>query len=157
VLDDPEAGGRADRVEELVLCSGKIAVDLLASPHRAPREDLAVARLEQIYPFPEEDVRTLLDRYPRLARVIWVQEEPDNMGAWSWLQPRLADLCGPLPLDFIARAANSSPAEGSYAWHAVNQEALVARALQQRAAGESAFVSPDASRKRREASGPNDQ
>jgi 2-oxoglutarate dehydrogenase E1 component len=141
VLDDPEAGQRADRAEELLLCSGKIAVDLLTSAHRGAREDLAVARLEQVYPFPEEDVRALLKRYPRLARVVWVQEEPGNMGAWSWLQPRLAEVCGRLPLDFIARAATSSPAEGSFAWHAVNQEALVARALHRRAAGENVIVS----------------
>jgi 2-oxoglutarate dehydrogenase E1 component len=140
LLDDPEAHGRRD-AEELLLCSGKVAVDLLTSPHRAERRDLVVARLEQLHPFPEEEAHALLARYPRLARVVWVQEEPENMGAWSAVQPRLAALCrGRAEVHLIARPPSSSPAEGSSAWHAVNQQALIAHALK-RAAGEGAIVS----------------
>ncbi len=141
LLDDPEARSRRE-AEELLLCSGKVAMDLLASQYRDERRDLIVARLEQLYPFPEDEVRGLLERYPRLARVVWVQEEPENMGAWSWLRPLLGALCdGRAALDFIARPANSSPAEGSSAWHAVNQQALIAHAFGRHQVGESVIVS----------------
>jgi 2-oxoglutarate dehydrogenase E1 component len=141
LLDDPEARDRRE-AEVLLLCSGKIGVDLLGSRYPDERRDMVVARLEQLYPFPEDEVRDLLEQYPRLARVAWVQEEPENMGAWSWLQPRLSALCdGRVALHFVARPANSSPAEGSFAWHAVNQQALIAHALGRRDAGESVIVS----------------
>ncbi len=118
-------------MEDLLLCSGKVATDLLAGRERTRRPDLAVARLEQIAPFPTEEVTALLESYPRLRRVTWVQEEPENMGAWSWLQPQLAGLCGGrASLRVVARPPSSSPAEGSSSWHAINQRALVAAAFE---------------------------
>ena len=137
VLDDPAVPERP-RVERLLLCSGKIGIELLAARRREePR--VAVARLEQLYPFPEEEAAALLDAYPGLRQVIWVQEEPENMGAWSWLRPHLGALiAGRWPLTLVARPANSSPAEGSAAAHAVTQQALVAHALDPTAAGHAA-------------------
>jgi 2-oxoglutarate dehydrogenase E1 component len=130
VLDDPDAAARKDAAEDLLLCTGKIAVDLLASPERSARTDLAVARLEQIAPFPADVVAELLESYPRLGRVTWVQEEPENMGAWSWLQPQLARLCeGRWAIQVVARPPSSSPAEGSSSRHTINQRALVASAF----------------------------
>ena len=130
VLDDPEPGARRERAETLLLCSGKVAVDLLESPQRVERATVAVARLEQVAPFPAEEVQACVDAYPRLRRLVWVQEEPENMGAWTWLQPQLARLCqGGVTLQVVARPASSSPAEGSASRHTATQQALVAAAF----------------------------
>lgn len=132
LLDDPEAGARRERAETLLLCSGKVAVDLLESRERAERAAVAVARLEQVAPFPAEELQALRETYPRLRRLVWVQEEPENMGAWTWLQPQLARLCQDgLALQVVARPASSSPAEGSASRHAATQQALVAAAFAQ--------------------------
>ncbi len=136
VLDDPEAAARKDTVEDLLLCSGKVATDLLAGRERTRRPDLAVARLEQVAPFPAEEVTALLESYPHLMHVTWVQEEPENMGAWSWLQPQLAGLCeGRASLRVVARPPSSSPAEGSSSRHTINQRALVASAFEREPSG----------------------
>ncbi|HEX7630123.1 MAG TPA: 2-oxoglutarate dehydrogenase E1 component, partial [Candidatus Methylomirabilis sp.] len=130
LLDDPETGARHERAETLLFCSGKVAVDLLESPQRVERATVAVARLEQVAPFPADEVQALLDAYPHLRRLVWVQEEPENMGAWTWLQPQLARLCrGGVILQVVARPPSSSPAEGSASRHAATQQALVAAAF----------------------------
>ncbi|HJS73262.1 MAG TPA: 2-oxoglutarate dehydrogenase E1 component, partial [Vicinamibacteria bacterium] len=132
VIDDPEASlTRVDEVRRLILCSGKIYVDLVASEHRALRRDVAIARIEQLYPFPEPDLRPVLDRYPKLGELFWVQEEPENMGAWEYLRPLLEKMIGGRwPLTFIGRPRNASPAEGSLARHSANQSALVQKAFE---------------------------
>lgn len=72
----------------------------------------------------------MLGGYPKLAEVVWLQEEPENMGAWEYLQPQLIDLLDERwPLHYVGRPRRSSPAEGSSAWHAVNQAALVEQAF----------------------------
>jgi len=130
VLDDPEPGARRERAETLLLCSGKVGVDLLESPQRVERATVAVARLEQVAPFPAEEVQACVDAYPRLRRLVWVQEEPENIGAWTWVQPQLARLCqGGVTLQVVARPASSSPAEGSASRHAATEQALVAAAF----------------------------
>jgi len=129
VLDDPQASREPERVRRLVLATGKIAVELLAVRERQPNPAVAVCRLEQIYPFPEADLRPVLDAYPHLEQVVWLQEEPRNMGAWEFARQqilRLIDL--PWPLLYVGRPRSSSPAEGSSAWHAVNQAALLGQA-----------------------------
>jgi len=139
VLDDPEPGARRERAETLLLCSGKVGVDLLESPQRVERATVAVARLEQVAPFPAEEVQACVDAYPRLRRLVWVQEEPENMGAWTWVQPQLARLCqGGVTLQVVARPASSSPAEGSASRHAATQQALVAAAFALEPAAEAA-------------------
>lgn len=131
VIDDPEARDRADRVRRLVLCSGKVYVDLIASDRRKATPAVAIARVEQLYPFPAEELRGVLDGYPRLNEVVWVQEEPENMGAWEFVRPLLAELLDDaLPLRHIARPRSSSPAEGSSAWHALNQRRIVEEAFE---------------------------
>jgi 2-oxoglutarate dehydrogenase E1 component len=126
VLDDTDAAARAKSVRRLVLCSGKVYVDLISHERRAAATNVAIVRAEQLYPFPNVALREVLDRYPSLREVAWVQEEPSNMGAWEFMRPRLeellADRCG---LRYIGRARNSSPSEGSSAWHQVNQKVLV--------------------------------
>ncbi len=129
VLDDTRARQRPEDVRRLVLCSGKVHMDLIASPQHEASTGIAIARLEQLYPFPADEVQPVLDGYPNLQEVVWLQEEPENMGAWTFLYPRLAKVIkGRRPLRYIGRPPNSSPAEGSAAWHAANQKALVEHA-----------------------------
>ncbi len=134
VLDDPAAGSRREAVRRLILCSGKVAVDLVTSPLRDATPEVAVLRVEQLYPVPGDELAHLLTRYPKLEELVWVQEEPENMGAWTFLRPRLGQLlAGRWPLGFVGRPANSSPAEGSAAWHATNQKLLIEQAYDLRA------------------------
>ena len=129
MIDDDEVRRHPLEVRRLILSSGKIYVDLVTSPLRAQNAGVAVCRLEQLYPFPEDDVKFLMKSYPNLEEVAWVQEEPRNMGAWEFLRLQLARLIdGRWPLHYIGRPRSSSPAEGSSAWHALNQELVVKQA-----------------------------
>ncbi len=131
VIDDEQARQHPEQVRRVVLCSGKIYVDLASAEQRKDSTPVALCRVEQLYPFPEEDLRTVLESYPASEEVVWVQEEPENMGAWEFMRPHLEDVIdGRWPLRHIARPRNSSPAEGSSAWHAVNQEMLIKQAYQ---------------------------
>ncbi len=125
VLDDPAANERG-RVRRLVLCSGKVYYDAVADERRALARELAIVRVEELYPFPAEELRALLESYPALEEVIWLQEEPQNMGAWAYIRPRLEELIGGRwPLRYIGRPPASSPAEGSMAQHLANQRAII--------------------------------
>ena len=126
VLDDVLAGQEPGRVRRLALCTGKVAIDLLDNEQRSAQTALAVVRLEQLYPFPKEELGQIFDSYSGMEEIVWVQEEPQNMGAWNYVQPRLNELIGGRwALRYIGRARSSSPAEGSAAWHAINQKALI--------------------------------
>ncbi len=134
LIGDEEAGKQVGNVRRLALCSGKVFIDLVTSEHRKAQPGVAVARVEQLYPFPADQIRELLDRYPRLRDVCWVQEEPENMGAWEFARPLLEQLIdGRWPLRYIGRVRNSSPAEGSATWHAANQRMIVEQAFDERA------------------------
>jgi 2-oxoglutarate dehydrogenase E1 component len=127
----PDIAAPSDRVRRVVLCSGKVAVDLAASELRAKSPEVAVVRVEQLYPFPWEDLKPVLECYPKLAEVVWLQEEPENMGAWEFVRPLLEEgFAGRWPLRYVGRARSASPAEGSMAWHVANQKTLIAEALQ---------------------------
>jgi 2-oxoglutarate dehydrogenase E1 component len=130
VLDDPSMdAGRSD-VRRLIVCSGKVAVDLMTIPYRSDHPEVAIVRMEQLYLFPGEAVRRVVESYPRIAELVWVQEEPENMGALAYVKPYLEEIsAGRWPVRFVARPANASPAEGSAAWHAANQAKLLAAAL----------------------------
>jgi 2-oxoglutarate dehydrogenase E1 component len=126
VIDDAEAALQPARVQRLVLCSGKIAVDLLTSERRSANPQVAVVRLEQLYPFPADLIAAVLERYAGVREVCWVQEEPENMGAWEFMRPEIETLIDARwPLRYIGRSRNSSPSEGSSTWHAANQRAIV--------------------------------
>ncbi|OQY81977.1 MAG: 2-oxoglutarate dehydrogenase E1 component [Chloroflexi bacterium UTCFX4] len=130
VLDDSRTELTPDQVTRLILCSGKIYVDLVTAEQYQKNPFIAIARVEQPYRFPEKELQTVLARYSNLQEVVWLQEEPENMGAWTYMQPRLRELInGRVPLRYIGRPANSSPAEGSTAWFKLNQKQLVARAF----------------------------
>ena len=109
--------------------SGKLAWELIERRDSlgAP---VAVARVEQLYPFPETELGSLLGRYPSAREVVWVQEEPENMGARSAVLPRLrAIAAGLLPVRSLARPSSPSPATGSHTFHEREQESLLAAAL----------------------------
>jgi 2-oxoglutarate dehydrogenase E1 component len=135
VIDDEEARRQASRVRRLVLCSGKVYVDLVSSEARKATVSVGVVRVEQVYPFPSAELTEIFDRYPKLREVCWVQEEPENMGAWEFARPLLEQLIdGRWPLRYIGRVRNSSPSEGSAAWHTLNQRAIVEQAFEDKAA-----------------------
>ncbi|MCC6627343.1 MAG: 2-oxoglutarate dehydrogenase E1 component, partial [Chloroflexi bacterium] len=126
LIDDPVARQHPDAIHRLVLCSGKVAIDLLASALRAEAEHVAIVRLEELYPFPRADIDDVLLTFPKLQEIIWVQEEPRNMGAWRYMAPRLRTLAGPhLTVAYIGRPRRASPAEGSSDAHAFEQARIV--------------------------------
>ncbi|MEM8532822.1 MAG: 2-oxoglutarate dehydrogenase E1 component [Chloroflexota bacterium] len=129
VIDDPDAQERAGTITRLVLCTGKVYVDLMSQRDLAKTEHIAVARIEQLYPFPAQELQSLFARYPALREVVWLQEEPRNMGAWTYIAPRLRGLIHPLPLGYAGRAKYASPAEGSLAEHTFEQARIIEIAL----------------------------
>jgi 2-oxoglutarate dehydrogenase E1 component len=130
VLDDEEARGRAKSIRRVVLCSGKVYVDLIGSERRKSSTDVAICRVEQLAPFPNVALGAVLDTYPSVRDIVWLQEEPENMGAWQFMHSHLEELIGErCPLRYIGRARSASPSEGSSAWHQLNQRALVERAF----------------------------
>jgi 2-oxoglutarate dehydrogenase E1 component len=125
VVDDPGVPD-PDAVRRVQLCSGKIAYKLLE--RRTP--DVAVIRIEQLYPWPGDQVANTLSRYERAGEVVWVQEEPANMGAWSFVHERLhALLRDDYRLAHVARAEAGSPAAGSSTFHELEELDLIERAF----------------------------
>ena len=130
VLDDPKARERRDKVERVVLCSGKIYYDIDAVPKRDESESVAVARVELLYPFAKEQIDRLISGYPNLKEIIWVQEEPRNMGAWSVMQRRMPELVPEgTELGYVGRPPRASPGEGYAVAHTKEQERIVLTAL----------------------------
>ncbi len=126
VLDDPKTtDSNATGVRRLVLCSGKVYVDLAEVQAQQTDFAVAVARVEQLYTFPSNELETVLSRYPNIEEVVWLQEEPANMGAWEFMRWQLEDVInGRWPLRYIGRPRRASPAEGSSTWHRRNQKAI---------------------------------
>ncbi len=127
IIGDPTP---PEAVRRILLCSGKIYYDLLKERERLQPGDVAILRFEQLYPLPDEAVAAVLAPYRDSARVVWVQEEPENMGAWRWIRDRFGDkLFERLPLSKITRPASASPATGSPNSHKREQAELVAAAF----------------------------
>ena len=132
VLDDEEARGRSEDIERLILCSGKFYTELVGSDTREQDESTAVARVELLYPWPEESIREVLEGYPNLREVAWAQEEPANMGAWTFVRPRLEEvLGGEVPLRYVGKPARPSPAQGSARYHKEEHAAIVREAFKE--------------------------
>jgi 2-oxoglutarate dehydrogenase E1 component len=130
VLDDPLAVDHRDMVERILLCSGKVYYDLVGGAAGIDRSRVAITRLEQLYTFPGPELTAMLSRYPSVREVSWVQEEPRNMGAWSFLEQRLRNALKPgTPLRYVGRPERASPAEGYPAAHAAEQKRIVEEAL----------------------------
>jgi 2-oxoglutarate dehydrogenase E1 component len=124
VLMDVDVDPKA--VKRLVLTSGKFYYDLVESDHRAKHPEVAVVRVEQLYPLPVIEINAALDRYPNVTQIVWAQEEPKNMGAWEYVQWRLRRLLNNrVPVDYVGRRRSSSAAEGSKSAHAKNQSMII--------------------------------
>jgi 2-oxoglutarate dehydrogenase E1 component len=129
VIDDPEITDAA-AVRKIVLCSGKVYYDLIEARKKAAERNVAVVRLEQFYPFPLTSIREMLARYENAHELVWAQEEPQNMGGWTFMQERLENLLPSCERPrYVGRSASASPATGSYSIHQKEQAQLVADAL----------------------------
>jgi 2-oxoglutarate dehydrogenase E1 component len=112
------------------MCSGKIYYDLLAHREDVGRDDVAIVRIEQFYPLPDEHLSSVLGVYPEGTPVFWVQDEPDNMGAWRHLRARFGDnVFGRHAFSGVCRVESASPATGSASSHRLEQKDLLDRAL----------------------------
>ena len=128
VLDDP--GADRERVRRLVLCSGKVYYDVVGDEARTHADTVAVARVEQLYPFPVHEAAQVVQGYPRLEEVVWAQEEPQNMGAWRAIRHRLEEtLPDGVPLRYVGRPWRASPSEGYPTAHLREQDRIVKAAL----------------------------
>ena len=118
------------KTERVLLCSGKIFYELEAHRREFKRTKVAIVRLEQLYPLPEEHLKTALQPYRDGTPAIWVQEEPVNMGAWRYLRANFGEtVFGRFPLSVVSRPESASPATGSASSHKQEQEQLLAAAL----------------------------
>lgn len=129
VLDDSTARQRPDDVTRLILCSGKVYVDLVTSQFAATASHVAIVRVEELYPFPGDELAAILRQYPNARDVVWLQEEPKNMGAWTSMQPRLQPLLNGRTLRYIGRPERASPAEGFAEMHEQEQARIIAEAF----------------------------
>ncbi|HWE42801.1 MAG TPA: 2-oxoglutarate dehydrogenase E1 component [Gemmatimonadaceae bacterium] len=127
VIDDPIASQQREQVRRLVFCTAKMYYDLAAA-----RQDGAVAliRVDELYPWPHEEIGRVVDLYPAVEDVVWAQEEPKNMGGWTYVAPRLRALVGNIQeMRYVGRPERASPAEGYEAAHKAEQARIVAEAL----------------------------
>jgi 2-oxoglutarate dehydrogenase E1 component len=128
VIDDAVIGSKVEEVRRLVLCTAKMYYDLHEA--KADRTDVAIVRVDELYPWPGADVAAIVDRYPNLEDVVWAQEEPKNMGAWTYAAPQLRVATGNmLTIRYIGRPERASPAEGYSEAHKVEQKRIVTEVL----------------------------
>jgi 2-oxoglutarate dehydrogenase E1 component len=118
--------GSSAKIQRVLLCSGKLYYELAEARERRERDDIALIRIEQFYPFPETQLAAALKPYPEGTPVYWVQEEPKNMGAWYFLRVRFGEsLFGEYPFHGISRPPSASPATGSSSSHRLEQKELI--------------------------------
>jgi len=130
ILDDPTAAERREKVERLVLCTGKVYYDMDSNERRNEAENVAIARVEVLYPFAKEQLERLIASYPNLKEIAWVQEEPRNMGAWKVMSRRMPSVLPEgVALTYIGRQGRASTGEGYSGTHAREQERIVLTAL----------------------------
>jgi 2-oxoglutarate dehydrogenase E1 component len=125
ILDDTEATASAKKV---LLCSGKIYYQLVARRQQIDNKDTAIIRVEMLHPFPEKALASVIAGYKKAKVWAWVQEEPENMGAWQFMRPRLASLLKK-PLDYVGRNAAASPATGFPKIYKMEQDGVIDRAI----------------------------
>jgi 2-oxoglutarate dehydrogenase E1 component len=125
VLDDPKG---TDKVQKVVVCSGKVFYQLAARREEKRKKHTAIVRLEQFYPFPEEQLESILSKYNQAESWTFAQEEPQNMGGWQFVKPRIERLTGKT-FDYVGRKASASPATGFPAIYRSEQEAISRKAI----------------------------
>ncbi|HNE89868.1 MAG TPA: multifunctional oxoglutarate decarboxylase/oxoglutarate dehydrogenase thiamine pyrophosphate-binding subunit/dihydrolipoyllysine-residue succinyltransferase subunit, partial [Actinomycetota bacterium] len=116
-------------VRKVLLCSGKVTWDLFAGRQKAGREDVAIVRLERLYPLPVDEIKAALAEYPQDAELVWVQEEPMNQGALQFISVNLTEHLDGRVLHFVSRPPSASPATGSHKAHEAEQAQIVADAI----------------------------
>ncbi|MGJ8633379.1 MAG: 2-oxoglutarate dehydrogenase E1 component [Luteolibacter sp.] len=122
-FDDPAS------VNRIIFCSGKVYYDLFAHRKENDLQGATIIRIEQLYPYHEDMIRAIMAQFPNANRFVWCQEEPHNMGAWTYISPRLEQTLGVKPL-YAGRKPGSSPAAGSKAMHYREQKSLLAKAFE---------------------------
>ena len=127
ILGSPKVGP-AEKMDRVILCSGKVYYDLLNYRDAQKIDNAAIIRIEQLYPLAEKKLRATIQPYPKTARLVWCQEESQNMGAWSFIEPRLRQLFG-RDVAYAGRNASASPAVGALAIHKREQACLIAEAF----------------------------
>jgi 2-oxoglutarate dehydrogenase E1 component len=127
ILSSPKVGP-AEKMERVILCSGKVYYDLLNYRDARKIDSAAIIRIEQLYPLAEKKLRANLKPYPKTAKLVWCQEESQNMGAWSFIEARLRQLFG-REIAYAGRNASASPAVGALAIHKREQACLIAEAF----------------------------
>jgi 2-oxoglutarate dehydrogenase E1 component len=126
-----EPGVEPEQVTRLILCSGKIYYDLVGHAAASERPQIAVGRVELLYPFPQAEILSLVGNYPRLHEIVWVQEEPRNMGARAYMAPRLLQILPEeLHFGYIGRPERAASGEGYPVAHAAEQSRIVSTALE---------------------------
>ena len=129
VIDDATITD-SSKVKRVVICSGKVYYDLDAAREGVDSRDVAVVRLEQFYPFPANKLVEIIASYPNATEIFWTQEEPQNMGGWTFVEPRLRSIKPQnASLRYVGRAASASPATGSYAIHGLEQKKIIDESL----------------------------
>jgi 2-oxoglutarate dehydrogenase E1 component len=128
VIDDSGVMERS-RVRRLLLCTGKVYYTLVAARAKEKRDDVAIVRIEQLYPFPERELRAVLNKYRDVQEICWVQEEPRNRGAWSFMALRLQEMLPDQVVHYIGRDESASPATGSFKLHQIEEQELVSQAI----------------------------
>lgn len=126
ILDDPSRPSSATR---LILCSGKIYYELLAEREKQNLSSIALVRIEQLYPLHEQKLQQIVSSYSKISQLLFVQEESENAGAWSFLRPYLERLFPKIPLTYIGRKANPTTATGSQKKHKLEQQEIIERAI----------------------------
>jgi 2-oxoglutarate dehydrogenase E1 component len=121
ILDDPTADPK--KVEKLVLCSGKLYFELLAKKEELNCENIALVRLEQLYPLQADALETIFSKYSNRTQLVWAQEEPENMGAWSYILRNFRDT----GIQVVAPVPSGAPAPGSHKMFEKNQNAVINR------------------------------
>lgn len=131
VIEDPKTSENKDDVETLIFCSGKISIDLHENiDENVDVNHLHIVRVEELYPYPKEDIKAMLSKYKNVKRAKWVQEEPKNMGAWGYIEPYLREtLPEGINIEYIGRRRRSSPSEGDPNVHKKEQQRIIDKAL----------------------------
>ncbi len=128
-IPDPDTEDQ-EKITRLIFCSGKVYYDLLNLREDVNADHVSINRIEEIYPFPDSDIQSLLNNYSHVDEVVWCQEEPKNMGAWAFVAPRLSTLLNKnQKLEYAGRQAAASPAAGQMKVHQAEQQRLVEKAI----------------------------
>ncbi|WP_145328887.1 2-oxoglutarate dehydrogenase E1 component [Paenibacillus xylanexedens] len=136
VLEQPGLGTKPDRVERIILCSGKVAIDLedAIEKEKGDYSWLHIIRVEQLYPFPAEEIKRVLARFSQLKELVWVQEENKNMGAWTYMEPRLREIAPEgTTVRYEGRPEHASPSSGYQLVHSMEQQLIITASLKQTA------------------------